>query len=146
MMNLLEAWSAAPAVDAVQSILPDGRRDLICWQRHGFAPRWFVSPLQDRPHAAMMRVGDRLDGFRLRPGVVIDAALLQGVWQNAPDPAEILQNLNDHTRLADNTDDALRCLAQARSTLGAARDLGVSPRAFAHAPKLRAQMGAVGYD
>lgn len=131
MAPLLATWSATATQDIISPILPDGCRDLICWQRPGAPPRWFISPLQTATTPAFMRAGDQLHGFRLRPGAKInEAALLQVVSGRAPNPAAIALHLNDFTRLTDNTREALACLAQAQPVAKTAAELGVSTRSL----------------
>ena len=129
MQTLLAKWTAVAATSSATQILPDGCRDLICWERPGIRPFWFISPLQTAAKPAVMRTGDRLSGFRLVPGASIEeSALLQAVQGCAPDPDHIATRLADFTRQSAHVQEALACLGQAVTIASAARDLGTSMR------------------
>ncbi len=130
MPAALARWSAQPTRPASATILPDGCRDLICVERSGQAPRWFLSPLQGSARSVPMAPGNRLTGFRLPAGTRVKARLLSATGRGAPEFGRIEDLIRAHTDLSRNTAQALACLAQANSVGGAARELGVSPRSL----------------
>jgi len=130
MHTLAARWSVGMSHSHASVILPDGCRDLICRERPGRAPDWFVSPLQTAPKRAQTLAGDRLTGFRLHAGADIAAGLpehLAGLDPNG-DTARTL--LAENTRLDPNLHEALACLATRDSVAKAARDLGVGMRSL----------------
>jgi len=116
---------------ATSFIVPDGCRDLICLQRTGHPPKWFISALQSTIHVARHRAGSRLTGFRLYPGTTIRGGLLLAQLEDQ-DPGEVSGSLvlNAFTTRSENLSDALECLAQPQAIAVTARHLGVSLRSL----------------
>ncbi|GKS95910.1 helix-turn-helix domain-containing protein [Acidovorax sp. SUPP2825] len=133
--TVLERWQHQGTEAGVTCVLPDGCRDLIVQiDAHG-AVHWMVSHLPQQAYGVPARAGEDWLGFRLHPGVGVDAdALLQWVQaiDLARDPAETAARVHaalaDFTRCDARVQEALDALAQAPTVGAAARALGVSER------------------
>jgi len=130
MRALAARWSVRVSHSHAPVILPDGCRDLICRERPGRAPDWFVSPLQTAPKCSQALAGDRLTGFRLHAGADIAAGLPERLAGIDPNSNAARMLLDENTRLDPNLHEALACLATSDSVVKAARDLGVGMRSL----------------
>lgn len=112
------------------TVVPDGCRDLICHALPGQRPTWFVTDLADTSYDVPGTVGERFWGFRMQPGVQVDAARLLAATQacSIQDPTDLLPLLHDCMHLDARVDEALASLAQCDRIAAAARSLGVSER------------------
>jgi len=133
--TVLERWQHHSTEPSVTCVLPDGCRDLIVQIDAQGAAHWMVSHLPQQAYGVPGSAGEDWLGFRLHPGVVVNAdALLQAVQaiDLTGDPAESAARV--HTALADFTrcdarmQDALAALAHSPTVAAAARSLGVSER------------------
>lgn len=111
--------------------MPDGCRDLIIKHAAGAAPVWFISEIAKTSAPVHSKIGDRYNGFRLRPGVQIDQAGLMASLEDGLTDASIKERL--HSYVLDNpaVSEALACLADTRAGVAqAAADLGVQTRSL----------------
>lgn len=127
---VIAVWEAAPATPAVARVSPDGCRDLILRLDPGGRPHWFVSTLEDRTYAVALAPGSRFRGFRMRPGLGLDAGrLLRALAGREPEPDRVLALLADHARACARVEEALAALAAGPGGVAAAAaGLGVTPR------------------
>ncbi|WOI47306.1 helix-turn-helix domain-containing protein [Acidovorax sp. BLS4] len=133
--TVLERWQHQGTEAGVTCVLPDGCRDLIVQiDAHG-AVHWMVSHLPQQAYGVPASAGEDWLGFRLHPGVGVDAdALLQSVQaiDLTRDPAETAARVHaalaDFTRCDAHVQEALAALGQAPTVGAAARALGVSER------------------
>lgn len=72
---VLAVWRHAPTRADRVPVLPDGCRDLILHRDPRGRRRCFVSPLTDGPTPVASQPGERYWGFRLRPGIGLEARL-----------------------------------------------------------------------
>ena len=130
MGKILDSWQSSATQTHITSILPDGCRDLICSQRRGKYPEWFISDLQSGSNNSRMESGDYMAGFRLPPGTVINETdLLQTLGKMDPDTAKITAILQDHIHQCPDVTSILTHLARCRGTAAkAAGDLNIHPR------------------
>lgn len=112
------------------TVVPDGCRDLICHALPGQRPTWFVTDLADASYYVPGTVGERFWGFRMQPGVQVDAARLLDALDGRAlhDAREALPLLRDCMHLDARVDEALVSLAQFDRIATAAHMLGVSER------------------
>ena len=73
---LYVAWEHRAQVDGAGHVFPDGCTDLIVVSRCGRPDTAFMTTLDLCPRSIPLRAGDRFRGFRLRPGVQVDARSL----------------------------------------------------------------------
>ncbi|ACJ00281.1 helix-turn-helix transcriptional regulator [Rhodospirillum centenum] len=127
---VIAVWDAAPAVPAVARVSPDGCRDLILRHDPGNRPFWFVSALEDRTCAVALAPGSRLHGFRMRPGLGLDAGrLLRALDGREPEPDRVLALVANHAAPCARVEEALAALAAGPGSIAAAAaGLGVTPR------------------
>lgn len=132
MGTLLEAWHHVSEGSRAALILPDGCQDLIGTQRPGEAPRWFLAPLADRAYLAPAVPGQRYRGYRLRPGVQVNALRLFARM----DGCELEDQDAAHTALAEATvldsgaADALQAIAESPTLAQARAQLGMGERSL----------------
>lgn len=143
MDPILAEWTLDAVAEGTTLVLPDGCVDLVVLRRPGDAVTLHASPLMDGPVPVSIRAGDAYRGFRLPPGLRLDAAALAALAAQAMardiDDAAIRARLPDLVTRSEATRDALACLAQASSAGAAARTLGVSLRTLER--RLRAETG-----
>ncbi|WP_298208408.1 helix-turn-helix transcriptional regulator [Acidovorax sp.] len=98
--------------------MPDGRVD------------WHLFTLAHRAETAQLQPGTAMRGYRLRPGVQIDQALLAriGAADTLEDEEDIRARLLEATHCDARVQDALTALAHTPSVRQAARELGVGVR------------------
>lgn len=145
---VLAVWRHAPTRADRVPVLPDGCRDLILHRDPQGRRRCFVSPLTDGPTPVASQPGERYWGFRLRPGIGLEARLpVADGWPagltdgDADDSAgeddgrreaAIRDWLADRCRRGAAREqalsEALACLAVAATVTAAAAALGVTPR------------------
>lgn len=111
-------------------IVPDGCRDLIFRHVPGERPEWSIAPLDESVRTVDVEAGTRMTGFRLRPGVRIDAdRLLAAVQGRDPDSSEIAERIHAFVALPKDVPEVLDALATTRTSIArAASALGVSAR------------------
>ena len=128
--NLIAIWHSSCEVEFTAIVLPDGCRDLIVKTVAKERPQWLISPLFDRSKPVLIEADSKLQGFRLKPGVNIDAKALLGALSGTCFHADDVQNLiEDFTHLDPTAEEALACLASdVESIKEASHRLGVSVR------------------
>lgn len=127
---LSEIWQHTSTSDRSTVVVPDGCRDLILHAPPGRRPVWFVTELADRSYDVPGTAGECFWGFRMQPGVQVDAVRLLTALQGerlhlAQDALPVLE---DCMHLDARVGDALHGLAASASVAVAARQLGVSER------------------
>lgn len=132
MQTLLEAWRHTSEGGPGALILPDGCQDLIGTRRPGEATRWFLAPLADQAYLATASPGQQYRGYRLRPGVTLEAGrLLARMHGNDLDDEGFAeQALAEHTAQMGSVASALEAIAQSADLRQAQRLLGVSARSL----------------
>lgn len=128
--SLLEIWQHTSTSVAGTVVVPDGCRDVILHALPGQRPAWFITELADCSYDVPATAGEYFLGFRMQPGVQVDAmrllAALKGRIECGAHGA--LPVLDDCTHLDPRVGDALHSLARCESVAAAARQLGVSER------------------
>jgi len=129
---ILQRWHSTATTSDLQSVLPDGCRDLILRRRPGARPVWFVSDLTNRAAPVAIGHGTRHTGYRLRPGVQIDRAGLLASMRDGLSDAEITERLHHHVTSQANVAEALNALSTGtpHGIDGVARELGVQSRSL----------------
>lgn len=125
---ILEKWSFAARTVGNETIIPDGCRDVIIRKSVGAAPVVIISELDDFPRQIAVRKGDHFLGFRLKPGVKVNANSGALLARNSSDLDCVA--IQDALVSCPRTTEALVALKSARGTLDAAREVGVSIRTF----------------
>ena len=126
----LAAWGFEALSSARVLILPDGCRDLIV-RRSANGARRLVSPLDFGPRWIPIEAGDRMQGLRLPPGVVIDGRALAALWRPDEELSTLPSNLSEALSLSEDIAEALALIVLAPlSAEAAARRLGVSVRSL----------------
>jgi AraC-like DNA-binding protein len=126
----VDIWQHTAVSSHSTTVVPDGCRDLICHALPGQRPTWFVTDLADASYDVPGTVGECFWGFRMQPGVQVDAARLLATLDGRTlhDAREALPLLHDCVHLDVRVEEALASLAQFDRTATAARMLGVSER------------------
>ena len=127
---IVDVWQHTATTSHSTTVVPDGCRDLICHALPSQRPTWFVTELADTSYDVPGTAGECFWGFRMQPGVQVDAARLLAATHacSIQDPTEVLPLLHDHIHLDARVDEALASLAQFDRIATAARMLGVSER------------------
>ncbi len=125
-MAVLERWAYVAEVATAEVILPDGCRDVIVIFEEGVA-RCFLSELQDGPRLAEIEAGQRMEGFRMRPGALVDMERIErGLQDGLEDVAGLVA---ENSAVCVDVEDALGLLAFAAPSVACvAAELGVSVR------------------
>ena len=126
----VDIWQHTAETSHSSTVVPDGCRDLICHALPGQRPTWFVTELAATSYDISGTVGECFWGFRMQPGVQVDAARLLAALDGRTlhDAREALPLLHDCVHLDASVDEALASLAQFDRIATAARMLGVSER------------------
>ena len=124
-------WQFSGQLGEVGPILPDGCQDLIVSLKAAEVPHWFLTGLYDKPTQPEQHVVQQMIGFRLKPGVEIDAqALLASVRSlNSFDADCINEKIAAHSKLDARVNEALSCIESVQAPIAnCARELGVQER------------------
>ncbi len=128
---LLEHWEFDAPVGDMTTVLPDGCRDLIILQGRGRRPQCFVTDLATGADQVPVRAGDHFNGFRLQPGVRLDADSLLASMHDGLDDIAIKERLHDFATPQPQVSEALACLATGVASVSdAAAMLGVHLRSL----------------
>lgn len=126
---ILATWNAAPKVDGIVRVSPDGCRDLILQINPGARPVWFISALEDHTLSVRVSSGVRFVGLRLQPGMLLEEEpLITAIKGRDLEPDRVVALICDYTRSSSQLEEMLACLAEASSVAEAATWLGVTPR------------------
>ncbi|MFG6449503.1 helix-turn-helix domain-containing protein [Roseateles sp. BYS180W] len=128
--TLLEQWQHQCTQAASFAVWPDGCQDLIGWQDPGSPAQWKLTALMDRAEWVQAPPGRRYRGFRLAPGVQVQApSLLQAVARlELDDHPSVGQHLEAFTHCDPRVQEALAALATHATLPAARRALGVRER------------------
>lgn len=128
MNVILEHWQVASLGAAPVTIYPDGCRDVIWWQAKGQAPRWRLAALDITARQLHGLATAQIQGFRLRPGAVVDQRLLANLDADCPDGAAGL--ISEMATVPESLTEILSaCTSETALNAGSlARELGVSLR------------------
>ncbi|WP_342076880.1 AraC family transcriptional regulator [Yoonia sp. SS1-5] len=106
-------------------IYPDGCRDIILTTDRNGSVSAELTSFDFKPRSITLHPGQRMTGFRLRPGLCVDQAGLAGI-RDEKDATDLIHDAD--TRLAE-TSAALAALGTGGATVAqVARGSGVSPR------------------
>lgn len=127
---LLDTWSITVAKNRKSIVIPDGCRDLIIKTVNNQLISCHISPLFDQAKVIHSRIGDHLQGFRLKPGArVNEVALLSSLNKRWQDEKIVLERLDYFTYRSEQITEALECFTSGVNTVNhAAKRLGVSSR------------------
>jgi len=128
--SVVATWGIVTDSEISSVIVPDGCRDLIVSSSVGEKPRFFVSPLFDTAQTVTLSSGTTMAGFRLKPGIRVDAEkLIASLSDNKLDLNDIGERLDAFTTRIDAVEEALYSLASdVRTVTQAAKELGTSTR------------------
>lgn len=129
---ILQQWLYSRRASADATVLPDGCRDLIVRVTPDGRSSLEHSALDDRTRKVHLAAGERLIGFRLRPGASFPAPVLRQlqVEYSVSDDHErmqmrLLDAIATHVELNEET---IAAILETTSVKEAARQLGVSSR------------------
>lgn len=124
-------WQFSGQLGEVGPILPDGCQDLIVSLKAAEAPHWYLTGLYDKPTLPEQHVVQQMIGFRLKPGVEIEAqTLLASVEQlNSFDAYSISEHIAAYSKLDVRVSEALGCIEGLQAPIAnCAKELGVQER------------------
>lgn len=122
---LFAAWSFTPAQSGVELVMPDGCRDVLVVAPDDAPSRLVFTSLDDRPRAAPVQAGTRLQGYRLRPGVTLQARALAALA-----PEAVAASLHALVQVDAELVAALEALGTGQSVAWVASAMGVSTRSL----------------
>ena len=119
-------WHHQSADGALSSIFPDGCRDVLVIRKPREAPSVVLTQLDLRVRTIGLAAGTEITGYRLRPGAVVDKAVLHAI-SLAPEKAPSI--LAEVVALPPNLEEVIGACTQSVGGLGAiSGNLGVSVR------------------
>jgi AraC-like DNA-binding protein len=132
MSNVTDIWTARSESSNNVIILPDGCRDLIVKTQDAGPSIWCVSPLFDHSQSIHIQARTSTLGFRLKPGVSVDAnKLMAYMLTTRLDLDKLEEMLNDVSHLDACVEETLTGLAgDVTSVMHAASLLGLSTRSL----------------
>lgn len=129
---ILQQWLYCPRTSADATVLPDGCRDLIIRVRPDGRSSLEHCALDDRIRTVHIAAGERLIGFRLRPGAGFPASVLRQLQMECTTSDDhertemrLLDAIHTHAKL---NEEPIAAVLSTTSVGEAARELGVSPR------------------
>lgn len=129
---ILQKWLYCRGAGGYATVLPDGCRDLIIRVTQDGRSSLEHCALDDWTRKVQLGAGERLIGFRLRPGANFPTAVLRQLQIDftLSDDHErmemrLLDAIQAHVEL---NEELMAALLETTSVKGAARQLGVSPR------------------
>ena len=126
MAAILQKWTFETEDWSREIIFPDGCRDLICFSYPDKPAEWKVSELQSEPETVSIGPDAKLIGYRLTPGTMIPAGLLDTLSE-APEVQSVIEAAVDANTPAA---EGIFALKRAQSVAGAAKACGVSERSL----------------
>ncbi|MCA0245131.1 MAG: helix-turn-helix domain-containing protein [Proteobacteria bacterium] len=119
-------WHHQSADGATSSIFPDGCRDVLVIRKPREAPSVVLTQLDLRVRTVGLAAGTKITGYRLRPGVVVDKAVLRAI---AIEPEKARSILAEVVALPSDLEEVIGACTQSVGGLGAiSGNLGVSVR------------------
>jgi len=127
---ILDSWSATTTSNDSFLVIPDGCRDLILKILPAEKPHWFISPLQSQTHYLSSQTGAYSEGYRLRPGTLIDErALMSALSHQQHAQTDIAVFIDQFCHRPASVSEILQTLASEVGTVTkAAAQLGIQPR------------------
>ena len=127
---VLQTWAYSTKASSRSYVLPDGCQDLILNNLDGMSEHWFVSALMDTPHIVESGPGETFQGYRFRPGAIIDEPRLLAALCNCrlKSQDDLFSLIEDFVHLDVKTTEALTILAETPTVTKAAHTLGVTER------------------
>lgn len=122
-------WRFDAFQPTLTAVIPDGCHDLIVVEGRMGDARAFISELGEATYKVSADAGSRFCGVRLKPGVTVDRQALFGFLAcNAPQDLLIGDRFVEFCKASPALSEALGGLADTKTVIEVAKDLGVSVR------------------
>ncbi len=131
---VLERWtSLAQRDEGATLVFPDGCRDVIFIRERGQRWRWFLSDLDERPRRVSSKAGTEYVGWRLQPGVSVNAVMLARALHGVEAHGVDEERIAGSCELSPRVQEILEALASTNETRHAAALAGISVRTLQRA-------------